>query len=54
MFLLVAKLQPSTVFLLTAVSVSVFQSFAVLGKKECLYISVMAESTPQFANMIAQ
>ena len=27
------------------VSVSVFQSFTVLGKKECLYISVVAEST---------
>ena len=38
-------LKPSTVLLLTALSVSVFQSFTVLGKKECLYISVVAEST---------
>ena len=56
-FLLVAKfvfavLKHSTVLLLTALSVSVFQSFTVIGKKECLYIFVMAESTLQLANMI--
>jgi hypothetical protein len=39
-------LKPSTVLLLTALSVGMFQSFTVLGKKECLYtaISVVAES----------
>jgi hypothetical protein len=37
--------KPSTVLLLTALSVSVFQSFTGLGKKECVYISVVAEST---------
>jgi hypothetical protein len=47
-----ADLTPSTVLLLTALSVSVFQSFTVLGKKECLNISMMAESTLQLANMI--
>ena len=41
----IAALKPSTVLLLTALSVSVFQSFTVLWKKECLYISVVAEST---------
>jgi hypothetical protein len=37
--------KPSTVLLLTAPSVSVFQYFTGLGKKECVYISVVAEST---------
>jgi len=42
----IAALKPSTVLLLTALSVGMFQSFTVLGKKECLYtaISVVAES----------
>ena len=40
----IAALKPSTVLLLMALSVSVFQSLTVLGKKECLYISVVAES----------
>ena len=48
----IAALTPSTVLLLTALSISVFQSFTVLGKKECLNISMMAESTLQLANMI--
>jgi hypothetical protein len=41
----IAALKPSTVLLLTALSVSVFQSFTGLAKKECVYISVVAEST---------
>jgi hypothetical protein len=41
----IAALKPSTVLLVMALSVSVVQSFPVLGKKEYLYISVVAEST---------